>query len=368
MTTYEDGLLAARFSALAPEPRVGDWEDVLARAGQARPSRRPFANAFRSRRRRRLAVLAAVALVVVVGAASALALRACLNVGIIGLAPVGSTPSTPEKGELVFSFGFGHTFGDHGRFRINVYADGRMITSRLGDHTQADEYSIDDATGLLERRLSPEGVALVRAEVVSTGLVEHDLFLQGGEGLYYGHIDFRDGGRAVRVLWGDIHIWGWGEGEARERATPEQASALVRLDRRLADPVSWLPASAWVDPETKAYVPSAYAVCLEGQKGLELSRVLALLPPRAEDLLRTQKNIRGTYTNLVGTFVYWCSRLTNDEARALERILDDAGVQGRKDTSGLAYGVPDIAYATATEFSLTVNPLLPDEKLLQDEK
>ena len=33
MSTYEDNLLAARFSALAPEPLPGDWADVVGRVG-----------------------------------------------------------------------------------------------------------------------------------------------------------------------------------------------------------------------------------------------------------------------------------------------------------------------------------------------
>lgn len=361
MTTHEEGLLAARFAALAPEPQAADWEDILARAGRNPTPRRPVVALLRSGRRRQLVVLAAVALVVVVGAASAVAVRVYLNAGIVGVAPVGSTPSTPQKGDLVFSFLFGHTLGDHGRFQVNLYADGRMITDRFGDNTNADEYSIDSSTGLLERRLSPEGVELVRGEVISTGLVEHDLHLRSGQGLYYGHLDFRDGDRAVHVIWGDIDARSMGV-EAMERATPEQASALVQLDQRLADPASWLPASAWVDLGSKAYVPSAYSVCLEGQKGLELSRVLALLPPRAEGLLREHESTPVKYTNLVGTFVSWCSRLTNDEARALERILDDAGVRGTKDTYGLAYGSRDMAFAAETDFLLAVNPLLPDAR------
>jgi hypothetical protein len=357
MTTYEDSLLAARFAALAPEPRAGDWEDILARAGRARKPRRPFANPLQSRRRRQLVVLAAVALVVVVGTASALAVRAYVfHQGIVGLPPVGATPSTPEKGKLVLSFTFGHSMGDPGRFTVLMYADGRMIWQRLGDYSRTDEYR--NSTGWLERRLRPEGVELVRAEVISTGLVDHDLHLESGQGLNFGGIEFRNGDRLVHVTWGDI---GGPYADVTKEPTPEQASALVRLDARLADPASWLPASAWEDPEIKAYVPSAYSVCLEGKKGLGLSRVLALLPPRAEDLLRTQENTPGTYTNLIGTFVVWCSHLTNDEARALERILDDAGLRGTKDVFGLAYGVPDIAYAGATEFSLGFNPMFPEQ-------
>jgi hypothetical protein len=361
MSTYDDTLLAARFAALAPEPLAGDWDDILDRAGRVRKGRRGFADSLQRRRRRYLVVLAAVALGVVVGAASALAVRAyVLDQGIVGLPPVGATPSAPKSGELVLGFTFGHTFGDPGRFTVSVYADGRMITERVGD-SRTDEYR--NSTGLLERRLTPEGVELVSAEVISTGLVDDDLHLTSGEGLYFGHIAFRTGDRLVRVTWGDDVTWDDVDPDvARERPTPKQATALIRLDARLADPESWLPASAWENPKITAYVPSRYSVCLEGKRGLGLDRILALLPPAAEALLRAQENTPGTYTNLLGTFRYYCSELTNEEARALERILDRAGVSGTKDVFGLTYGARDIAYADATEFLLNFNPILPDRR------
>jgi hypothetical protein len=350
MSTYDDTLLVARFAALAPEPLAGDWEDILDRAGRVRKRRQRFADSLQSRRRRHLVVLAAVAFVVVVGAASALAVRAyVLDQGIIGLAPVGATPSTPKSGELVLDFGFGHTFGDPGRFRVSVYADGRLISERLGDPSGEG-----DATGLLEQRLTPKGVELVRAEVISTGLVDHDLHLTSGEGLYFGHIEFRTGDRLVHVTWGNVT---WGDVDpdvARQSPTPEQASALIRLDARLADPASWLPASAWEDPETRAYVPSGYRVCYEGGVGVGLDRVLALLPPAAENMLRAQENTR--------MFPYWCSELTNEEARALERILDAAGVSGTKDVFGLTYLAPGPGGGATRRFSLTFNPILPDQR------
>jgi hypothetical protein len=203
MSTHDDTLLVARFAALAPEPLAGDWEDVLDRAGRVRKGRQRVAASLQNRRRRQLVVLAAVALVVVLGAASAFAVRAfVLDQGIVGLAPVGATPSTPKSGELVLDFTFGHTFGDPGRFQVLLYADGRLISERFGGPS-GEGY----ATGLLERRLTPEGVELVRAEVISTGLVDHDLHLTSGEGLYFGHIAFRTGDRLVHVTWGS-GIWG----------------------------------------------------------------------------------------------------------------------------------------------------------------
>ena len=357
MSTYED-TLAARFDALAPEPLASSWEDVLDRAGRAPQGRRRFAASLQSRRRRQLVVVAAVALVVVVGAASALAVRALVfHQGIVGLPPVGAAPSTPKKGELVFSFGFAHTFGDPGNFTLSVYADGRLVWQRIGDYSLAPTDEHRNSTGLLERRLTPAGVELVRAEVVSTELVDDDLHLTGGQGLHFGgHIDFRTADRVVHVTWGDFP----GPDVVRDTPTPDQANALRRLDARLADLESWLPASAWKDPQTRAFVPSGYSVCYEGGKGVGLSGVLALLPPAAEGLLRAQENKPMPYTNLVGTFPNWCSELTTQEARKLERILDRAGVRGWKDVFGLTYGSPGPG-PDATEFSLAFNPNLPEE-------
>ena len=61
--------------------------------------------ARQGRRRRLLVVLAVVALVAVVSA-SAFAVRAfVIDKGIVGLPPVGATPSTPESGVLEMDYG-----------------------------------------------------------------------------------------------------------------------------------------------------------------------------------------------------------------------------------------------------------------------
>jgi hypothetical protein len=269
------------------------------------------------------------------------------RVGLVGLALAGAKPSLPKTGELVLGFTFGRTMGDQGRFRVFVYADGRLIWQRFGDATN---YS----TGLLEQRLTLEGVELVTAEMISTGLFDHDLHLESGQGLNYGNVDFRNGNPLVHVTWGsDVGP----DDVARTMPTPRQASALQRLDALLADPARWLPASAWKDPGITAYVPSGYSVCYQGEQGVGLSRVLASLPPSAEDLLRTQDRTQGEYTNLLGPFVYWCSDLTNEESRALARILDDAGLNGFSDVFGLRYGETGM-----TEVSLEFAPLLPHDE------
>jgi hypothetical protein len=180
-----------------------------------------------------------------------------------------------------------------------MYADGRLIQERIGDAPtsitpSSFEHAKNTPAGLLEQRLTPEGVELVRAEVISTGLVDDgDLHLQGGPGLYFGKIELRTGDRFVHVTWGDIG--GQYSDVARETPTAEQENALIRLDVRLEDPASWLPASAWENSEITPYVPSRYKVCYEGGKGLDC---LASCPcsrqrPRA---CSARRRIRGART------------------------------------------------------------------------
>ena len=134
---------------LPSTPGSADWEDVLRRSG-----------ARHGGRRRRLVVLAAVALVAV-ATASAFAVRAfVLDKGIVGLPPVGATPSTPESGVLEMYY---WVSGVETRSRNWVYADGRLI--RLG--------AAGPRRGFLEQRLTREGVKLLRSEIVSAGGFGH---------------------------------------------------------------------------------------------------------------------------------------------------------------------------------------------------
>ena len=218
---------------------------------------------------------------------------ASARVGFIGLPPEGATPSTPESGELVI-FYWGPAPGNWGKGRYWVYADGRLIFLREADLPEgANRFS----TGFLEQRLTPEGVELLRSEVVST-----DQPPPGSTPVpSYTQILVRDGDRLVRV---------------------DRVFDLVTLVARLTDPASWLPASAWEDREIRAYVPSRYAVCLQGtaQQPIEPSRILTLLPAPVEDLLRARGSDRFGPPD-------YCSDVTTEEARALAEALDDAGLE-----------------------------------------
>ncbi len=310
---------------LPSTPGTADWNDVMSRF-----------RADQGRRRRRVVVLAMAALVVGVGTASAFGTvrEFFLDRGFIGLPPQGATPSTPGSGELVVNFyGRSTTLGGP-LSRVWVYADGRMIWHREGE---VPEGANKRTSGFLEQRLTPEGVELLRAEVLSTGLFDHDITLLsqrfGELNALWGFVQVRDGDRLIRVNWEAPSLNP--EKDDGTIATPEQVSALVRVDALVTDAASWLPASAWEVRKIRAYVPSRYAICLAvGGPGppIEPSRILPLLPERAQDLLRARP------------FAPWggCTDLTTAEARALGDALIAAGLEQfrddqRIDLSVLAY-------------------------------
>jgi hypothetical protein len=243
---------------------------------------------------------------------------------------------------------FGHTFGDPGRFGMNVYADGRVIWERL----------VVPPTGLIEQRLTPAGVDLVVAEMLSTGLFARDLDLLSAHGLTFGDVRVRNGDGFVRVTWGDIID----NGAQPSVPTEGQANALKQLDARLEDLTSWLPADAWADPELRPYVPSRYRVCYEAEPGVGLDRVLSSLPEgiehRLRPLERTHERIDryGPY----GTgFEIWCSTVTTEQARELGRLLEDAGVRLIDGGSAPVYQTSERA-TSEPRVGISFSPVLPD--------
>jgi len=322
-----DGASLDRILPSTPGP--ADWDDVLRRSG-----------AHRARRRRRLVVLAAVA-VVAAGAASAFGMYAfVLDKGFIGLPPVGATASTPESGELVISY-VGPTLDvfkqlksgevvTSGGTHFWVYADGRLIWMRPG--VDLPEGANPLFTGYLEQRLTPEGVELMRSEIISTAILrDDDLVVEAwtvtAEGdRWWWVIRVRNGDRLVQVT---------------RAGDPE------RLVARLTDPASWLPASAWEDRTIRAYVSSRFAVCWGGgpQQPVEPSRILTVLPAPVEDLLRA----RGfdQYGPPDASHETACSSVTTEDARTIDKALAAAGLEREGGAYSLGYRVTD--------------PALPDE-------
>ena len=290
--------------------RSGDWASVLAMAQAGEGDGRERAGASQGRRRRLLVVLAVVAFIALVSA-SAFAVRAfVIDKGIVGLPPVGATPSTPENGVLEMYY---WVSGIETRSRNWVYADGRLI--RLGASPRR---------GFLEQRLTREGVKLLRSEILSAGGFGHAQPPPGSTSLNetFGPADIkvRKGDRLVPLKW---------------------ASDLKHLEARLTNPGSWLPASAWKQPKVRAYVPSRFAVCAQVVDIPDLdkpaqgrpvpmgpARIVALLPEAAQNVLRGRDWSGGGYPPRGPTstgFYPYCFAVTTNGARSLAKALDGAG-------------------------------------------
>ena len=322
MSSYEDRLLAARFAALAPKPLLGDWADVVERAGAAR--RRRLLPAMKHRRLGFvLAVIGAVAVVT----ASALAFHAIvLGSGPTRLPFAGATPSTPETGTLVLTYdGRPEERGFPGVFvpvhQVWVYADGRVIWRRERGPSGLGQL----ATGYLERRLTREGVELLRGKVLATGLFRGDLYLWSAHDLVWGAIRVRQGGRLVGVYWCCYFTMDPPPAfpAVVRAANAGQAKAISQLTELLSAPLAHLPASAWADQELRAFVPSRYAVCYSRWKPpiyapayLKPARVLGSVPAEARRLLRGRDRSYPAYASPLGQGVVpsqrsvTCSELT----------------------------------------------------------
>ena len=313
-----------------------DWDDVLSRSG-----------AIEHHRHRRLVVLAAAALVVAVGTASAFGVRAIvLDRGFAGLPPEGAMPSAPKTGKLALSYdGRPELSGFPSRFvpvnQVWVYADGRVIWRREGGPTGVDGVR----TGFLEQRLTPEGVELLRSEIISTGLFDRDRSLLSEHGLAWGEIEVRNGDRLVSVVWCCYPFLPLTSYADRATTpTKAQAMALGRLTELLADPASSLLASAWTNRELRAYVPSKYAICFWGgpwtySRPLDPSRILRFLPRAARNLLRGKGRTYEVFSSLSvdqASPNATCSEVRTQGARALEKIFSRAGFE-RDLQPGLAW-------------------------------
>jgi hypothetical protein len=156
-----------------------------------------------------------------------------------GLPPDGAPPSTPLEGQLVMSFvGRVNVIG-HDVHAMWVYDDGRVVWKRNLDSSKADMSvfgAIGPTTGLLEQRLTPEGIRLLRSEALTPDAMIGDNWGHG-LGVDWGEIRVRIDGRVTGVHWTSRDLPG-----------------------RLADPSKWLPATAWADRRISAFVASQYSV------------------------------------------------------------------------------------------------------------
>jgi len=226
-----------------------------------------------------------------------------------GLPPVDAAPSTPESGELVFTFlGRVNSLGMDIHV-MSVYADGRVIWKRNLEGSKSGAAAAfgahEPTTAVVEQRLTPEGVERLRSEVLTAGPLTREP--SSGPGALHATLQVRVGDRQMYVDWSDSALPG-----------------------RLANPAFWLPASAWADPRIGAYVASRYAVCLDPDTFDDLP-----------DALRASINARST--GPVGgdwTPDPTCHAMSTQSAREVAAAMDATAGEPERQLGGLGYTVP----------------------------
>jgi hypothetical protein len=232
------------------------------------------------------------------------------RVGFLGLAPEGSEVSLPASGDLVISFEY---FCCPGR-SMYVYEDGRMIWAEYnivpegtkGYFPLPPQGADDMETGYLEQRLTPEGVQLLRSELVSSGLFDEDSsFVKKGEELSIG---VRRDGQMITLR--------AAKADDPYQATPDVAREILRLTELLKAPEAWLPDEAWADPTIRAFVPSRYFVEIHFySNGGRTPDDPSELPAPADDLLRSADVVTNNWT---------CQVVSPSQARHINTDLLDA--------------------------------------------
>ena len=239
------------------------------------------------------------------------------RVGFVSLPPLGATssnPATPSE-ELMHAEWCEPAIQAPDRC-VNeanpwpnefwLYRDGRLIWSFQGDLPEGANPLF---TGLLEQRLTPQGVEYVRTEFAEL-----------------------------------------------EAGPSRPAASYDGLIERLRDPSDW-PSGTWVDPKISAYIPSTYNVGFVREGGVPLgAEVLALLPAAAQDLLRDRTWGQNHSTN---AFHWGTGSIPTDEIRTLVDILEDAGVADGSEAydNPLRYRFDDPSSAATIHFE--INPELP---------
>jgi hypothetical protein len=272
---------------------------------------------------------------------------------IRGLPPEGATPSDPTPTQLVIR----HEGSVVAPWTTMwVYADGRLLTFEFLASRPAgigDEY-----IGLIERRLTPDGVEFLRSRAMVTGLFDDDLLVatEAGPGRFL-EIQVQNEGRLVRALWADRGN-GW-IGQSAPAATAAQGRSLTEFSRFLTDTAAW-PADVWADPTERAYVPSHYALWVRGlPTQVDPARIWAALPEAAQDVIAAGGLTSMEWSPGADDLVL----LTTDQARSLAAIL--LGTNGVMHEAPEASGhwlrfTLDDPDRPRNEVWISFSPILPD--------
>jgi hypothetical protein len=231
--------------------------------------------------------------------------------------------------------------------RVRLYADGRLIwvrDQRLPSSAGEPRLTIEQVRktgvplGVVEQRLTPAGVELMRQATIGDGLGELGIHDTGDDETRW---------NLPGVLWGGLEL---AEGDL----VHDKVWADYEWPGRLADPAAWLPASAWEDQRIGAYVPTTYGVCANAPDDRP-SRALDLLPERARKLLDRTTDALDLPAGdaLAGR----CLQAATDDARAIAAALEEAGLP-------LELGEHALGYRLDADEELWFLPVLPDGQVV----
>jgi hypothetical protein len=234
---------------------------------------------------------------------------AALRVGFVALPPGPARPTTPERGVLVLTIRpcTASPLFDG----LSVFTDGRLIWAVSGR--------------MVQQRLTPEGVEMMRSELLGSGLLDmHND--DECEGSYYVHVEVD------------------GDPYGLEFTAPLDDVRMARL----ADPWAWLPDSAWAEREIKAFVPAEYSVLITNMNAGQLASRL----PAAAYILSSSRQWQ-SQGNGQSVTVY--AGFRTEEVRTLVAALDAAGFTAEINDHG------SIDYHDDTSTEVTLRPRLPWE-------
>ena len=253
-------------------------------------------------------------------------------------------PSAPVVGQVIVDFyseegGQGH---DVQARSVHIYADGRVISGNVPCEVPHPDCDLQQVlpdhpslpnTGLVEQRLAPEGVEMLRSEVLQS-----IPFGQNGSFLDTTDLDLADyliinarkaDGRLRRF---DAQPGTWGS----VRPTPQEARLVEHVQRVFMDLDAWLPVSAWEGKEIRAFIPSTYGCWVKLDKRL-LSEIPRGIFPGSVDALLAAAG---------------CGNITLEEARV---IADGFAAAGVPSAGSLEYSVT----TDAGRLTLYLEPNLP---------
>jgi hypothetical protein len=231
-----------------------------------------------------------------------------------GVPPQGTHPSTPTTGKLLFSFTV-EGLGAHPTIPYltwNVYEDGRVIWQEwnpAGDPIVIPQGARMFDTSYVQQRLTPQGLHLLSARILSTGLFEHNLMLRIARHRVVIWYRVRRGDHLVTLKgWPAAVVSGH---EPLMKATQDQARGLARIQALLADSAAWsLPATAWADREVRAFIPSLYFLAFD-RSTPDLTKLPSPLLP---------------YKKLLSHGENTCEIVTTGELRTILQAFLQAGI------------------------------------------